>query len=268
MISSAFYYRDVFNVGYLKAIPHANFIHDLVNYPEKYDTAFFSHTRNSMGKDFGFHGDIEPRNTCKSQIRKYLDQLNSDFLLVLIMENFDESLVMLKRVLNWSFHDIVYFKINSHKHEHTVLNSTEKAKFRNTSFLDFEIYEYFEDDFYKEVEFFQTVLVKTSEFCLRKNSTEIVALSIGKSRWDEKFQVTQLDCEWMKTKELSPSFVLLLNIFNSHDALSRFCWNEQKKQKGVIKFKIESTLLRTVSNLLRRIIFVHKGKSVNINFKT
>ncbi|XP_053378489.1 galactose-3-O-sulfotransferase 2-like [Mercenaria mercenaria] len=212
MISSAYYYRDVFGVGYLKRVPRANFIHDLVNYPDKYDTAFFSHTRNSMGKDFGFRRGIEPTN--KSKIRKYLDQLNSQFLLVLIMEKFDESLVMLKRLLNWSFGDIIYLKMNSHKHEHTVLNSTEIAKFRNTSFLDFEIYEYFsnvfetklkqtEDEFYKEVEFFQTTLDKTSEFCSRKNKTEIVALSFGKSKWDEKFQVTQLDCEWMKTKELS-----------------------------------------------------------------
>ncbi|XP_053378473.1 galactose-3-O-sulfotransferase 2-like [Mercenaria mercenaria] len=123
MISSAYYYRDVFGVGYLKRVPHANFIHELVNYPDKYDRAFFSHTRNSMGKDFGFQHDIEPTN--KSQIRKYLDQLNSQFLLVLIMEKFDESLVMLKRLLNWSLLDIIYWKMNSYKHDHTVLNSTK-----------------------------------------------------------------------------------------------------------------------------------------------
>ncbi|XP_045172791.2 galactose-3-O-sulfotransferase 2-like [Mercenaria mercenaria] len=212
MISSAYYYRDVFGVGYLKRTPQANFIHNLVNFPEKYDTGFFSHTRNSMGKDFGFQRGIQQTN--KTQIKKYLDQLNSQFLLVLVMEKFDESLVMMKRVLNWSFIDIIYLKTNSHKHNPIVLNATEKATFRRTSFLDFEIYEYFSDvfekklnqtelDFYDEVAFFKTLLDQVSEFCFKKNKSETLGLSIQQSKWDGKFQVTKSDCEWMQTKEIA-----------------------------------------------------------------
>ncbi|XP_045170896.2 galactose-3-O-sulfotransferase 3-like [Mercenaria mercenaria] len=128
IISSACYYRDVFHVGYLKKIPRENFVHNLINYPSHYDPGFFSHTRNTMGKDFGFKSGIR-----RTQVKRYLDKLNSEFLLVLIMERFDESLVMMKRLLNWSLSDIIYLKTNSYKHNHIVLNDTEIAKLKSTN---------------------------------------------------------------------------------------------------------------------------------------
>ena len=210
MISSAFYYRDVFGVGYLKRIPRANFIHNLVNFPGKYNSAFFSQTRNSMGKDFGFPSGILPSETLR--IQSYLDKLNSEFLLVMIMEKFDESLVMMKRLLNWSFVDIVYHKTNSHKHNPIILNATEKEKFRSTSFLDYEIYNYFTEvfetklktigsDFFDEVEFFQNVLDRVGVFCSStfENGTSV---SFPSSKWDKHFEVTKTDCQWMNTKEI------------------------------------------------------------------
>ncbi|XP_053375901.1 galactosylceramide sulfotransferase-like isoform X1 [Mercenaria mercenaria] len=209
MISSAYYYRDVFGVKYLKRIPQSNFIHNLVNFQDKYDPGFFSHTRNTMGEDFGFE-----RGIMQLQIKWYLDQLNSQFLLVLIMEKFDESLVMMKRVLKWSVIDIIYLKTNSYEHNPVILSATERAKFRNTNFLDFEIYEYFsdvfeiklkqmDDDFYDEVAFFKTVLNEVSGFCLKNNQTENTVLTIQQSTWDEKFQVMKSECKRMKTKELA-----------------------------------------------------------------
>jgi hypothetical protein len=210
MISAAFYFRDLIGVKYLKRIPSTNFIHNLVNFPEKYNTAFFSRTRNTMGKDFGFPKDIQPNKS--AQIKAYLDKLNSEFLLVMIMEKFNESLVMMKMALNWSFVDIIYLKSNSHKHRQVVLNATEIAKYKNTSFLDFEIYNYFSQvfkaklktmgsDFNNEVKFFENVLDRVHDFC----STDTVkepTLTFLSPKWDKHFVVRDTDCEWMKTGEM------------------------------------------------------------------
>jgi hypothetical protein len=212
MISSAYYYRDIFGVKYLKRIPSGNFIHNLVNFPEKYNSAFFSQTRNSMGKDFGFRNGIQQNE--KDQIKSYLDKLNSEFLLVMIMEKFDESLVMLKRLLNWSFIDIIYLKTNSHKHNPIVLNATEIANFRKTSYLDYEIYDYFTEvfetklktignDFYDEVKFFQNVLDRVHDFCSANAGKEASSVSVLSSKWNKQFEVKTSECEWMYTKEIT-----------------------------------------------------------------
>jgi hypothetical protein len=54
MISAAYYYRDLLKKSYLVDVPKDNFILNLINYPELYDKAPFSRTKNSMGRDFVF----------------------------------------------------------------------------------------------------------------------------------------------------------------------------------------------------------------------
>lgn len=210
MISASYYHRDIANLKYLKKVPSANFIHNLVLFPEKYDNKTFSMTRNRMGSEFGFPKDISVKNTDK--IKKYLDELNSQFLLVLVLEKFDESLVLMKRLLNWSLFDILYLIHNSHRHRPIVLNKTEIAKFRNTSFLDFEIYEYFSkvletkiqeanSVFIDEVSFFKTALQNVRVFCYKKNKTANPTLVIPKSKWEGEVKVSYKDCELMRMQE-------------------------------------------------------------------
>ncbi|KAL4223358.1 galactose-3-O-sulfotransferase 1 [Mactra antiquata] len=212
MISAAYYYRDVWGVPYLKKIPQANFIHNLIGQQYRYDTSFYSRTRNSMGNDFGFQKGIKSSETKK--IQSYLESLNSDFLLVMVVEKFDESLVMMKRLLSWSFLDIIYLKTNSHQHKPVVLNKDEEDNVRKVNFLDFAIYEYFteifdkklqsmEDDFDGEVTFFREILSKVFTFCSDKNVKDDTKLFINESRWDDEFNVLGVECRWMNTGELS-----------------------------------------------------------------
>ena len=64
---------------------------------------------SGMTYDLGFDFmDLEP----DPSIRKFLRQLESEFSLVLITEYFDESLVMLKRIMCWQLDDILYIKQN------------------------------------------------------------------------------------------------------------------------------------------------------------
>lgn len=210
MMSAAYYYRDVMRKKYLRKVPRENFITNLIRYPELYEHETFSNTRNTMAWDFGFSKDIRQSDVEKIQL--YLNQLNSEFSLVLVVEKMEESLVLMRRLLRWSISDIIYLKINKHTHQPAVLTEEDKAKFRNTSFLDFEIYRYFrkvldekleqeENDFWDEVNYFKTLLNRVSEFCLKGN--DVKSLFVEKSAWNEDFSVTRSDCQWMTIPEMA-----------------------------------------------------------------
>lgn len=51
-------------------------------------------------------------------IQKHIDELAENIDLVLIMEYFDESLILLKRELCWELDDVVYFKLNQRSKEY------------------------------------------------------------------------------------------------------------------------------------------------------
>ena len=63
----------------------------------------------------------------EEEITEFIENISKRFDLVLIAEYFDESLVLMKRMLCWDFEDIVYVK---HKVRNTLFrnNVTEKQK--------------------------------------------------------------------------------------------------------------------------------------------
>ncbi|KAH3884350.1 hypothetical protein DPMN_008328 [Dreissena polymorpha] len=210
MVSAAFYYRDVWKSKYLKSIPPSNFIHNLVSLPEKYDKKVFSKTKNAMGYDFDFPANMTLKH--KDQIQNYLLTLEKDFELVMTTDKFDESLVLLRRRLNWSIGDIVYYAINKNLHQVIQLSAREHNKFKRTSFLDYEIYEYFssvlkqklksaENDFRNEVAFFKNCLTKVRKFCDNKRVQSYI--EFNNPKWGDPFKITKTDCKLMMTKEIS-----------------------------------------------------------------
>jgi len=208
MVSAAYYYRDVSNLKYLKNVPKTNFIQNLVQYPEKYERSYYSQTKNSMGKDFGFSQDTAKSN---ASISHYLQELDKDFALVMVTEMMDHSLVLMRRLLNWSIADIIYLPTNTHEHKEIELTDNEWKKFRETNFLDIAIYDYFYAAFKRKVEqagkdltdevnFFQNCLAKVRLFCDAKNESFV---DFERSKWDDAFRITRDDCAWMNTNELA-----------------------------------------------------------------
>lgn len=211
-VSAAYYYRDVFSVKYLSQIPQEHFIKNLVNYPDRYETSFFSRTRNSMAEDFGFSSYVKQND--RQLLEQYLQKLESEFSFVLVTERFDESLVLMRRLLRWSLADIVYLPSNAHAHKIANLTDEEFQKFRSTSFMDYAIYEFFVHKFERivkeagkdlqnEVKFFKTVIQRVKRFCDDSKKSTLTSLVVRKSRWDKQFEVTRDDCAWMETKEIT-----------------------------------------------------------------
>ena len=72
----------------------------------------FFHFSNSNLYDMG----LEQENIQNMKVvESYIDKMEREFDLVMITEYFDESLILLKRLLCWEFQDIVYIKLRSKK---------------------------------------------------------------------------------------------------------------------------------------------------------
>ncbi|XP_045210100.2 galactose-3-O-sulfotransferase 2-like [Mercenaria mercenaria] len=211
MVSAAYYYRDVMKRRDLLKVPKLNFIHNIVNQPHLYDRKPFSRTKNSMGQDFGFSSTITINDT--EEIEKQLDLLKKDFKLVLVLERFEESLILMKRTLNWDLEDVIYLKRNSHAHKPVVLSPNELNKFKSTCFLDYVVYETFYEifdkkiaaegpDFVSEVEHFKSVLHLVKDYCeqISKNLSH-KSLRIAQSAWNEPFEISNQDCRFLQMND-------------------------------------------------------------------
>ena len=206
MISAAYKYRDG-GVKYLRRIPNDTFIHNLLTYPGKYDNGWFTPTRNTMARDFGFSRHIKPKDI--SKINTYLKFLEREFKLVLIVERFHESLVLLKRKLNWNLEDIIYRVLHSYEHENVSLSNEDLRRMKQLNFLDYAVYQHFAkvfdekirnepNDFREEVQHLHETIRITSAFCDDNTRQEH---KIKKSRWNKKFTLKRSECDLMKIKE-------------------------------------------------------------------
>ncbi|XP_013384887.1 galactose-3-O-sulfotransferase 2-like [Lingula anatina] len=84
-------------------------------------------------------------------------EIDEVFSLVMIAEYFDESLILLKYLLNWSFHDIVYFRQNARKKtddktEIISLNRTRNIQITHGG--DMKLYDHFNKTFWRRVHTF------------------------------------------------------------------------------------------------------------------
>ncbi|EDO43829.1 predicted protein, partial [Nematostella vectensis] len=81
--------------------------------------------RNPMLFDLGFEKEYFDNTTA---LHAYIDFLNREFDLVLIMDYWDESMVLLKRRLCWELDDVIYLKLNSRVNEDKRGNMSESTK--------------------------------------------------------------------------------------------------------------------------------------------
>ncbi|XP_068135265.1 galactose-3-O-sulfotransferase 2-like [Hyperolius riggenbachi] len=126
----------------------------LENADEYYDAnrtgSYFA--KNCQTFDLGFNHNGP--NTTKN-IELICEEVGKIFHLVLIAEYFDESLILLKEALCWSYEDVLSFPLNKRS------NTTKKAlslerqeKIKHWNNLDWQLYSYFNRSFWKHVERF------------------------------------------------------------------------------------------------------------------
>ncbi|XP_078686780.1 galactose-3-O-sulfotransferase 2-like isoform X2 [Branchiostoma floridae x Branchiostoma belcheri] len=162
-----------------------------------------SKTRNLMAYDLGI-----PKTLWEDEddVRDYIAQLDRDFLLVLVLEYFDESLVLLKRYMCWQLTDIFYRIHNSQEYtnEGTKLSPELREAHYNWSKADYMLYQHFNRtlwekvanegaDFYSEVKQFQHLNRVTSQFCEEKRDAPEQQV-LEASAWNDRIVLDSNFC--------------------------------------------------------------------------
>lgn len=189
-----------------------------------------SFTKNAMAYHFGYEKQFDDS---QNSIEKFLNNLESKLSFVLVLEKFDESLVLLKRIFKMEFRDIMYFPLGSLKYHgrknyHNLFRSRQELRnmtslHRQWAPADYAIYEHFSrklenilsnqhPEFWTEVTHFKKVLSKFQNFCKGmcdkhnyKDFDKLLPIDIRnellshkitfpRSNWHSSFEITYLDC--------------------------------------------------------------------------
>ncbi|XP_061684442.1 galactose-3-O-sulfotransferase 2 [Syngnathoides biaculeatus] len=112
------------------------------------------YAHNIMAFDFGFNNNVSAAiEDFEERTNRYIAAVEQDFQLILISEYFEESMILLKHSLCWSFDDVVSFKLNSRNERtrHSLLPMTAE-KIKRWNALDWRIYTHFNRTFWHKVD--------------------------------------------------------------------------------------------------------------------
>ncbi|XP_035676898.1 galactose-3-O-sulfotransferase 3-like [Branchiostoma floridae] len=227
-----------------------------LNNPEKYDKSCghgrhvpYCLTQNSMSVDLGFPAQNNKRVTlgCDREEREVISQtflrkIHDDFHLVMITEYFDESLVLLKRLMCWTLQDILYYKANVRHYatKRTRIPPDVRQIHNEWSYVDYALYHHFNqtfwrrvhaagNDFLGEVRYFRRVNHQMRELCdslSRPNPCPVspTTVVVNDTRWSPGFTIDRdfcllakrdLDCYYSLQAERAAK-ALKLNHSNIH----------------------------------------------------
>lgn len=177
-----------------------------------------------MALEFGFPLEVFRSKKKKSvAITEYLDKLDSEMDLILVVEKLEESMVLLRRILNWKLQDILYIHKNSFADmrnetrtklsKNLYIHDDTEEKYRKWAKLEYTLYNFAtkrlerqiqneSPDFYDEVRHFKFVREKLKKFCENESRAyRPNTLFIPQSKWNERFIVSNLMCSQMQLKE-------------------------------------------------------------------
>ncbi|ESO88025.1 hypothetical protein LOTGIDRAFT_74624, partial [Lottia gigantea] len=151
---SAFEYYKMYNMAYIKKIMSVNVTNPISTYLQNFSrveapSRRLSYVRNKMVADFGM---TLKQLSSNSKRREFFENINKDFKLVMIMEYFDESLILLRRTLCWNHKDIIYFSQNKNPFRpRRLFSSEDHRRHKELSKADYELYNYFYGKFVRKM---------------------------------------------------------------------------------------------------------------------
>ncbi|KAM4040919.1 galactose-3-O-sulfotransferase 2-like isoform 2-T3 [Anomaloglossus baeobatrachus] len=146
--------------------------------------------KNLLAFDLGFELNGSPEQSALAW-----HAMDNIFDLVLITEYYDESLIFLKDALCWSFYDVLSFPLNSRSNstkKTLTLETQEKVKSWNS--LDWEMYTYFNNSFWKRVQ----------TFGVERMEREVKELKRMRTVMSEKCLEDEVDPKKLKDKSMMP----------------------------------------------------------------
>jgi hypothetical protein len=220
------FYKYLRNIS--RNIPQDEIVSVYLKDPSKRKiSTYFVHNRMSF--DFGIPKEKFDNETF---VDSYINELSEDYSVMLILEKFQDSLVLLKRELCWSTKDILYVPLNTWKSNLTFeLDNDDITLLKQWNKADFKLYDHFleefkekvrlhGDDFLEEVQHFKTVQGEVETFCKENASHNYTTamLNVSKSKWDDGFIVTNRDCYLMMEHEIHMMKRLIESAWSRYNA--------------------------------------------------
>ncbi|OWF46253.1 galactose-3-O-sulfotransferase 2-like [Mizuhopecten yessoensis] len=214
-LSASVYYRFIQTIQKYSSLSNqsapAEVIHEYFRHQDKYRNIRTVFVRNRMSYDFGLPPSRFDDNI---YVENFINDLASDFKLVMVMEYFPESLVLLKRYLGWGLIDIVYVPLNinrSKPRKHVSLFPADMSKLKQWNNADFRLYDFFKrrflaqiqaegPSFHEEVQHFKTVQSYVQSFCYDSRLRK--PLTVRASKWNEEFHLWIDHCRIMTMSEI------------------------------------------------------------------
>ncbi|XP_013394927.2 galactosylceramide sulfotransferase-like [Lingula anatina] len=111
---------------------------------DDYVTSHVGFVRNGMMYEYGFPDDRTDLRNDDRFIAEYIGFLEQKFDFVIVLEMFDESLVLLRRLLCWDMDDILYVVRKKKEYEYKNVNDEmTMKKHRMWSKADYQLYNHF-----------------------------------------------------------------------------------------------------------------------------
>ncbi|KAL5011851.1 hypothetical protein ScPMuIL_010402 [Solemya velum] len=182
---------------------------DYIKNPGKYKNVGTMLVHNLQSLDLGLNA---PDFFNRKKIDDIIKIVDEDFQLVMVMEYFDESLILMIRYLCWDLKDVIYVPNNAGKSQ---VNITENpyivSWLHQWNRADYMLYAHFQKKFWRhvhaegvefflEVQYFKIIVQNVWNFCLNVNRKEI---QIEESRWNKAFRLNKYDCQYILLDERS-----------------------------------------------------------------
>ena len=205
-----------------------------------------------------------PQNLTSHQFMYFLAQLENDLDLVAITEQFDLSLLLLRRKLCWDITNMIYVKLKTANYKlnnnSALINESNKQifnqRYQTANPNAYNLYEYFNktlsnliaqegSDVQKELTFFQELKQNVSNYCskyieLITPDSSIFSfyppfpdvLEIPANRWGKAHTVDPADCAMMKLHRMTFQHISTAKRVNKELILKKIgnITDEEKKQ--------------------------------------
>ncbi|XP_061117367.1 galactosylceramide sulfotransferase [Conger conger] len=198
----------------------SEFLQDPARYydPEGYNSFYL---KNLLFFDFGHDNNLEPGDP---RVDESLRAIERRFQLVMLVEHFEESLILLKDTLCWEMDDLLFFKLNARKGS-TVSKLTPELKARALQWngVDRRLYQHFNATFWRKVEAYGRERMARDVEELRRRNEEMAAICIDGGRAVEAASIQETAMQpWQPIGEKSiMGYNLKKNIDKRHRKLCR-----------------------------------------------
>ena len=252
-LKSLFHFRQLATkLNIVAKDPVAEFLSNPAKYEmtDMIDGVNVSWTRNFQFQFFGIDNVDLSKVDSDRHITKKVGEI---FDFVLINEYYDESLVVLRRIMNWTFEDIVYLtnRKQSYGYKHMSYSSDKMAKHREWSNIDYTLYDYFTKillEYLKDVtiiqdlQYFKQLNFQIQTFC--KNTIKYIS-AYRYGHMTQSLLMDKLDTRFDRSMDFKAKDCLILSL--SPEIFYRRKWSSYMNST-----RIEDLKLRRLREIFQR----------------